>query len=217
MSEKKKQVTVNLTQDQFDLARRRLFIEGLSWGVVLRALLNAYVMGDVSVTKSGKYYMAAPSNYKPVVHVTQAEDVVEIEPAWGVTSDRPQVGENRVGTVTKLPPKWGTRELAAYLRDHTGRKITPMYLRKMLALIEIPKGENGRWSFEGENDPQVKTIIKAITEGVYEAIIYEGLQEAKQYQAKRVEKAEEIKDAIRNTKMEEQARRLRRLKAIEES
>jgi hypothetical protein len=217
MAPKHKSVTVTLTEDQFELARRRLFIEGLGWTTVLRALVNAYVMGDVSVTKSGKYYMAPPSNYRPVVHVSKAEDVVEIEPEWGVASDRPQIGTTSVGQVTHLPDKWGTKELAAYMREVTGRKISPTYLRRMMALIEIPKGSNNRWSFDGPDDPKVATVRKAIDEGIYQAIIHEGIRVASQYEDKRRKKAEEIKEAIHDTKMEERARRIKMIKSIEES
>lgn len=214
-SEKKPHtVSFRVTKDQYNLARRRLFVEDLNWQTVMRALLNAYIMGDVSVTSEGRYHIAPPSGYVPVVEVTKEEDVVEIEPDWGTTSERPQVGANHSRQHPRNHPVWGTRELAAYLRRETGRRVTVQVLRKLLTLLEVPKADNGFWQFDGEDDKHVSTIIEAITDGTYATLVKEGVVNAQKHVEKKEDRAldsEELEEArSRNAKINH-LKRVRRI------
>lgn len=210
-------VTARLTDDQYELLRRRLFVEDLSIQTMLSALVNAYIMGDVSVTAQGRYMLSPPSGYTPVVEVEKSEDVVEIEPDWGVEDGRPQVGATSHRQKPRTKPEWGTRELAYYLRKSTGRRVSIPNLRKLLNATEIEKADNGRWTFEGPDDPNVGTVKQAVEEGVYDALVREGVHEARKVQEQKQVEEDELEFAIEETETNRRIQHLKRLRKVEES
>ena len=216
---KKKPVTVQLTPTQRSLARRRIFAEDLSWQKVLNALMNAYITGDITVTKNGRYQMAPPQGSIPVIHVPKGGELVEIDVDWGTHDSRPQVGANhkapKGNRSTLAPTQWGTRELATYLQKETGRLIRSASLRNLLRTIEIPKADGNRWLFEGEKDPFLPEILEAFQDGTYDLLIRQGVYKAEVAKARRKNNEDEFNEATIKTESERKIAHLKRLRSIE--
>lgn len=213
MNNKTKLISCRLTEDQFGLARRKLFVESLSWQRVISALVNAYIMGDISVTPSGRYVLAPPTGYIPVVKVSEDEDAVEIEPDWGVNNPRPQMGATYE---PKQGEYWGTKELAEYLRVETSRRLSVNSVRKLLRHLNIPK-ENNRWVFIGPEDIYIDQIKEAIQNGTYDDLIRESTKEANKMAMWRKHGVDEIREAKELSEKERRTQHLRRLRNIEDS
>lgn len=208
-----RKVSFRLTEDQYNLARRRLFGDDLNWQTMLTALVNAYITGYVSVTKAGRFVLSPPTSKVPVIEVDTGEDLVEVEPDWRVSGERPQVGSPQ-----QRPRKlrqWGTSDLAIYLREQTGRRISIQHLRKLLSTMNLPKGDNGRWSFSGPEDETIQRIIKAIEEGVYDALIREGVQQARQRSKEITKNLESYWQSVESTEMQRRLNHLKRLRELE--
>lgn len=169
-----KNINVSLTDDQYELARRRAFVEDLGWKPIFNALINAYIAGDITVTQQGRYTVHPPKSATPVVHVRRDADVIELEPDWNINDPRPQVGEDP-RQQARPHSGWGTRALTQHIAQETGRKISPHYLRRLLSVLGIEKADNGRWYFEGPTDERVSLVLTAIEEGVYDQMIAEGI------------------------------------------
>lgn len=169
-----KTIAAQVTDDQYELARRRAFVEDLPWKTIFNALINAYIAGDITVTRQGRYSVALPQSSVPVARVRRDADDIEIEPDWNLKDPRPQVG-TKANQQDKPSSGWGTGALNEHIKKETGRKIPRQYLRQLLRTLGIEKADNGRWYFEGPTDPQVETVISAIESGVYDALIREGL------------------------------------------
>lgn len=215
MSEKPK-ITARLTDDQYRLARHRLFVEDLTWQELISTLVNAYICGDISVTKQGRYHVAPPSGDEPVVLVPSGADVVEIEPDWGVDHPRPQVGAERPRQQPRGVRAWGTTALANHLREVTGRRISKNVLRKLLKLLDIPKQDNGRWEFPGPDSEYVKKLEVAMNDGTYDTLIREGTKEANQLQRQKKKEEAEIEWAFEQDAKQRRLERLKQLRSIEE-
>lgn len=185
---------------------------------VLSALVNAYIMGDITVTKQGRYHMSPPSGHSPVIEVEQADDmVIEIEPDWGIGSDRPQVGADNHRQKPRTKHKWGTRELAQYLRKTTERRVSVQNLRRLLSSMEVEKEDNGRWSFNGPEDRTVIQIVEAVQAGVYDSLVQEGVEAARKQQESMDEATVEHFQSARQEEIARRAQHLRRLRSIQES
>lgn len=169
-------VSITISDQQYELARRRAFVEDLRWRHIWNALINAYIAGDITVTQQGRYSVHPPTSATPVVHVRKDADLVELEPDWSINDPRPQVGDKSTQQ-TRPHHGWGTSALLQHLKETTGRKIPKQYLRRLLNLLEIPKADNGRWYFDGINDPLVSVVIEAVVGGVYDEMIRVGLNE----------------------------------------
>lgn len=217
MSSKGHRVHAKLTKDQFSLLRRRAFVEDLTVQAILSALVNAYIAGDVSVTAQGRYMLSPPSDYEPIIEVEKAADVIEIEPNWGVKDGRPQVGATSHRQKPRNKPEWGTRELARHLRKSTGRRVTIPSLRDLLNTLDIPKGDNGRWSFEGPDSETVNEVKTAIEEGVYDSLVLEGIREARKIAEENEARETEIQEAVEDYPEQRRIQHLKRLRQIEES
>lgn len=206
-----KTITAHVTDNQYELARRRAFVEDLSWKTIFNALINAYIAGDITVTQQGRYSVAIPESSTPVVHIRRDADTIELEPDWNVNDPRPQVGTTS-SQQARPHNGWGTSALNEYIKQETGRKIPKQYLRRLLRTLGIEKAENGRWYFEGPNDPQVATILSAIESGVYDEMIRQGIDEmVKQVKPKEDPKKHEDKhQEIRRKKF------MKRLKQLED-
>lgn len=206
VDEKKHRVSVHMTKDQFNLARRRLFVEDLSWQTVLNSLINAYIMGDISITSQGRYHISPPKSSIPVIQIEGIKDTVEIEPDWGKARHRPQAGDSKQTPRSK--PKWGSKELAQHLRSVTGRRVSIQNLRKLLRTLEIEKKGNSRWVFDPDEDSETIAVIQeAIEDGVYDRLVREGTEEAqKKQQEDKAEQEAKVQDA--------KARRLQHLKRL---
>lgn len=189
MSKKKTHtITFKITEDQYKFARRKLFVEDLTWQIVMPALLNAYIMGDVSITQQGRYHVAPPTDHIPVVGIEGSD--VEVEPDWhrksGKAQGRPQVGAKSPSQKPKRQRVWGTKSLAQYLRQETGRRISYPILRQLLLALEIPKADNKQWKFPGEeNNEYVPIIVEAIENGTYDILLTDSLERAKESQKRR--------------------------------
>lgn len=207
-----KTVSVSLTDDQYELARRRAFVEDLGWRTIFNALVNAYIAGDITVTAQGRYTVHPPKSATPIVHVRRDADVVEIEPDWNVNDPRPQVGDDP-RQQARPHSGWGTRALTQHIAQETGRKISKQYLRRLLSVLGIEKAENGRWYFEGPQDSNVSLVLRAIEEGVYDQMIAEGVATM----VKKVKaKESEIQDHVANHEAAKRARFAERLRQREE-
>lgn len=213
-NKKQYKVGAGLSEDQYNLVRRRLFIEDLSWQTVIRALLNAYITGDVSVTAQGRYHLSPPSHHIPVMQIEGSD--VEIEPEWTV-KDRPQVGHKSREQKPREKPMWGTRELAAHLRELTGRKVSTNMLRKLLKVIDVPKHNNGGvWKFPGNEDNEhIPRIVEAFEEGVYDSLIYEGTANAEAVMEARLARESYKTEAQRIRQRQKRLAHLRRLRQTE--
>lgn len=171
-------IGVSISDEQYELARRRAFVEDLKWKHIWNALINAYIAGDITVTQQGRYSIHPPKAAIPVVHVRHDADLIELEPDWSINDPRPQVGADSTHQQSKHKGAggWGTTHLHQYIKQETGRKIPKQYLRRLLKALEIPKSDNGRWYFKGPTDPKVETVISAIETGVYDEITRLGLE-----------------------------------------
>lgn len=215
MSTERHRVSARVTEDQFELLRRRTFVEDLTIQTVLSALVNAYISGDVSVTQQGRYMLSPPSDYDPVIEVERAEDVVEIEPDWGVEDGRPQVGATNHRQKPRGKPDMGTRELARYLRKETGRRVSLPSLRKLLNALDVPKDDNGRWTFEGTDSQTVSQVKEAIESGVYDSLVQEGVEAARKVAEANEAREEEIQEAVESYPKNRRIEHLKRLRRIE--
>lgn len=210
----RKMVPVKLTEDQWKLAKRRLFVEHQTWQVVLSALVNAYICGDITVTRDGRYSMNPPEGASPVVEVPKGADYVEIEPDWQVPQGKPQKGyENR--EYDSPAPGWGTRQLQQHLRKHTGRGLKLPALRELLRYLEIEK-EGHRYLFDGPTDERVDMIETAIHTGVYDALVRKGLKQADKYREQKIEEQEEIEKSAGVYKESKRLKRLKQMRSIED-
>lgn len=215
MADRRVNVNVMLTMDQYNLARRKLFVEHMSWQRVFSALINAYIVGDVSVLENGRYHLAPPSGYKPVVKIEGSD--VDIEPDWGV-NERPQVGYRNPNQAPKRAKVWGTRELAHHLRSVTGRRISIPLLRKLLQALDVPKTDTGRWKFpKEEDDPHIPKIIEAIEEGVYDELLHGQVAQARLVESDRIKRTRERSQAEKHHAKQRRLEHLKRLRQSESS
>lgn len=210
----KNSIGATLTEDQYSMVRRKLFVEGLSWQKVISALINAYIMGDISVTTSGRYKLSPPSGYIPVIRIPDGVDEVEIEPDWGVNNPRPQMGSTSDHAWDE--EIWKTRELVQYVREITGRRISIILLRELLNHLDIPKA-NTQWKFTGPEDKYVTQVIEAIEEGLYDELSKLGTGRAEQHRLRNKRKLDEPKEAKELTDKEKRIQHLRKLRQIEET
>lgn len=207
-----KTIQVKITSDQYSLARRRMWAENLTWRQLINALLNAFIMGDITVTKQGRYHLAPPTSAVPVIEVPKYNETVELEPDWNLKGEnRPQVGADEPKQKPRHLKSWGTREMALYLRQETGRRISIPVLRKLLSVLGVPKGDNSRWNFTGPLDPNIPTIKEAIEDGTYDTLLSEGIRLAEDFHARKQRELEEMRKAkITN----EKARKIKHLKSL---
>lgn len=170
-------------------------------------------MGDVTVTRQGRYYLSPPRDGIPIIEIPKGKDTVELEPDWNIRASRPQVSADNPKQKPRRSKSWGTREVAIHLREETGRRISIPVLRKLLPILEIPKGDNSRWNFTGGDDPNVSVIKKAIEDGTYDTLLYEGTLKARQSRERNQRELEELEKAKETTKA---ARKKKTLKTIHE-
>ena len=215
MDKKYHTVPVKLSTDQYNLARRRMFAEDMSWQEVLVPLLNAYIMGDVTVTRQGRYYLHPPRDGIPIIEIPKKEDKVELEPDWNIGENRPQVSADKPQQKPRNLKDWGTRQVAVYLREETGRKISIPVLRQLLSLYEIPKGNNSRWSFTGGDDPHVQTLKQAIEDGTYDTLLREGTQRAVEARKRKQQELDELAEAEEITNERRRQKHLERIRKIQ--
>lgn len=206
-----KSISVTLSDDQYELARRRAFVEDLTWSRIFRGLINAYIAGDITVTQQGRYSVNPPKAPIPVVHVRRDANITEIEPDWKTNDKRPQVGVDDPKHQTKRGSGWGTAALQQHLGEETGRKISRQYLRNLLKLLKIEKADNGRWDFAGPMDPQVKRVIEAVENGTYDEMVRIDLTAMKRHVGPEQTPVEEHEVKHRKTKRQRIADRLRQL------
>lgn len=90
---------------------------------------------------------------------------------------------------------FGVSDLAKYLSEKSGKKVTPRELRTLIRKMardgqgrverEITPGNRTRYSWSGLKDPEVKAIIAAFNSGELEADKQAKLQELKDRKAKK--------------------------------
>jgi hypothetical protein len=193
-----------------------MWVEDISWPKLISALLNAFIMGDVSVTNDGRYHLSAPVSSVPVIQVPKGDQTIELEPDWNIRGKtRPQVGADEPKQKPRIAKSWGTREVALYLRQETGRRISLPILRQLLSILEIPKGENTRWNFRGATDPAIQTIKDAIENGTYDTLLREGTSKARAASERNKQKLEALESARTKTKNARKSKHLKQLRKIE--
>ncbi len=213
-----KLIQVRISTDQYSLARRRMWVENITWTKLISALLNAFITGDITVTKEGRYHMSAPLSSVPVLSVPKGGEEVELEPDWNIRGQiRPQVGAHEPKQKPRNLKNWGTREVAIYLREDTGRRISIPVLRELLSVLDIPKGSNSRWSFRGPDDPAIQSIKEAIEEGIYDELLYEGLKKAVELREKKRAEEKELEESKEVTKKARKIKHLKSLRDLEDS
>lgn len=208
-------ITAALTAEQYQLARRRLFTERQSWQKVLNALINAYITGDITVTDAGRYHLKPPQAQPIVVHIPKGADLIEVDIDWGTPNKRPQVGAGNSSQQPKVHKAWGTKALAQYLREQTGRKITLQSLRYMLRVMEIEKKHNNRWEFQGPDDPVVAEVLDAIITGLYDDLVRMGTDAASAIRIHKENQEKTAKQALLANQAERRMLHLKRLRSIE--
>lgn len=168
--------TVKLTDRQFTAAKKRMAVEGVSWQKVLSAAINAYIIGDLRVTPEGRYTVLEPRIRTPRIMDEDSGEAVDIRE---LKRDKSGRVHSKQGTRQRMRGRrqegWGVGELVIWLRLQTGRKVQAQKLRKMLKAMEVPKAENGRWMFEGEDDPVVIDVLKRVVKGELDNYGLEGL------------------------------------------
>ena len=170
MSDDRTVVTVRLNATQHELLRRRSISDGVTFQQVLAAGVNAYVLGDLRVTPTGRYHVAGPE--QPL----SREDEVTVR---APTPDQPE------RTVTlRQPPAEPGRKGTTWLRDHlhrrTGKHISTRLLRRLLAHMEeegTVEPRDGRyWKFTGADDPTVVAVAIAYDDGTLDDLVRTDLE-----------------------------------------
>lgn len=159
---------MRLSPKVYRFLNQRRHADRLSIQQILAAGIAAYIVGDLEVTHEGYRVRPARAKGSPsaiIEHADGTEETFTLEDAQLAreivheATARPQeIGLNRRndGEV------WGTRELAAYLREETGRYIGMDGLRGFLRR-RFPKPEGQReWRWSGPDDPQVAEIAEGI-------------------------------------------------------
>lgn len=90
---------------------------------------------------------------------------------------------------------FGVSDLARYLAEKSGKKVTPRELRTLIRKMardesgrvnrEITPGNRTRYNWSGLKDPEVRAIVKAFNDGELEADKQAKLQELKDRKAKK--------------------------------
>lgn len=208
-------VSTQITSQQYNLARRRMYAEGQNWQKVLNALINAYIIGDVTVTDGGRYQVSPPKHLPVSVQVPKNADLIEVDVDWGTRDRRPQVGANAPSQQQKPRKSWGTKELLNHLRKETGRHVTIQSLRYMLRILEIEKQENNRWIFSGPEDERVAEIEEAIYSGLYDELIRMGTERAEAIRITKQKQKKALKQAASAYEAERKLLHLKRLNQLE--
>lgn len=208
----KKMIQVYISSDQYALARRRMWVENLSWPKLITALLNAFITGDITVTRQGRYHLSPPLSSVPVISVPRGGEEIELEPDWNIRGQtRPQVGTEEPKQKPRHAKSWGTREVALYLQQETGRRISLPAMRKLLSVLDVPKGDNSRWNFGGPDDLTVQILKESIEDGTYDAVLYEETSKARAASERNKQKLAALKEA---EDMTVKARKLKHLKEL---
>lgn len=208
-------VATQLTDQQYNLARRRLFAEKQTWQKVLNALVNAYITGDITVTEAGRYHLSTPKGKPVVIQVPKGADLIEVDVDWGTKDRRPQVGADSPSQKPKVLSAWGTKDLLFHLRSVTGRRITMQSLRYLLRIMEIEKDGNNRWEFKGPEDERVTEVEEAIYSGLYDELVRMGTEAAAAIRITKEKQEKALKNAVSAHEAERKALHLKRLNQIE--
>lgn len=179
MSDERRTVTLKVTDRQFQSMKRKMAIEGLTWQKVLNAAVNAYLLGDMEVMASGKYRTRTPRNTMPQLYDETDAEVIDINDLrsrgkGGRTDTVHTTGRGMQRKKGRRLTGWGVPELAVWLRETTGRRVQLQKLRKLLRKMEVPKEENGRWRFEGEDDEWVGKVREAVENGELDQFTLDG-------------------------------------------
>ncbi len=120
--------------------------------------------------------------------VVEPEDVEE-EELEELDDDEVQVAPARKQSADVA---FGAADLAKLLSERLDRKVTPRELRMQLRRMardgrinrEVIPGNKTRYSWSGPSDPEVKAIIKAVTDGELDAAKQEQLAALKERKVK---------------------------------
>lgn len=151
-------VSVNLTTESYQLAKRRFVAEHGNFQRVLNAAISAYIMGELRVHPDGTYAVVPDGDDALVWEADdpEAADVLDLDS---------QMAANGLEEMSK-PSVLGIRDLCEYVEEHTGRRATPSMLRFLLKELapdyrDHPKQQ---WRIPIE-DPLLGEVIEAVAAG----------------------------------------------------
>lgn len=174
-------VAGRLNRVQHELLRRRCLSEKVTIQSVISASVNAYILGHLRVTPTGRYHVSAPG-----APLSSDDEVLVRAP----TADDP----NRVVLLRQPPadPHGGrrdTRWLADFLHPDYGHSVSMQALRLVLRELERdgaiePRPEGTRvWKFPGgPEDPRVRAVVLARQDGTWDRLVAENLSTIADYE-----------------------------------
>jgi hypothetical protein len=139
---------------------------------------------------------------EPVEELEELDDDVELEGLDEELTDTPKKKRAKRADA----PEFGIQELCAFLQRQTGKAYKPREVRTLIRKMardgsgrierEIVPGNRARYSWSGTKDPQVQSILKAVSGGEIESSRKDALAKLKeQNDAKRAAKRAEREKA----------------------
>lgn len=157
MTKRPHTATVRLTENQHRLAKERFAREpGMTFQKLLTAAVNAYVHGDFRVLPNGTYTIESPGAIS-FEDDGEAEDLLGLDAHEGRPSGR------------QTTEVWGTRQLAEFAEQTTGRRVSLQLLRALLR-ERFPQGSDGpgtRYRWVAHSD-EAMAVVNAIADGALE-------------------------------------------------
>lgn len=219
----RKSVMLRITEDQYRILKRKAFVEDLSFQVIFNALTNAYITGDLTVKRDGRYAINQPlQNVEPVVQYRDKDqELVEVRPDWQTKTaankkPQPQVPPSRKAHRKNKSENWGTKEARAYLRGETGRKVDQQVFYQLLHALEIPKA-GARYKFTGPDDPHILKLKEGIESGLYDELKTNSLKTAVAHTEAKKKQKEDFIDAETMLARKKKLDHVKRLQEIAKS
>ena len=166
-------VHVRLTPKQFELARRRLYAEHLSWQTVLSASVNAFILGDLAIEPSGHYRVVDP----PPEQHADPHAVAEVEAEGHDEPVELAIAEPTPADTLPDPAdiyaleSWGLQEVVSHLIEEAGSALAftgsnaTRELARYLRHLGLGVGRGSRYTFDGPDDETVVMLVEHTRDG----------------------------------------------------
>lgn len=184
--------TVKLSEQQRYLWRRKLAARKESAQHVLSNMVNAYLLGEWEPPERPRLTRSQQQQ----AYRLWGEDGYDPDDGLSPDLDHGDDEATDLEDLQERPPRWGVRELQAYLNEVFDRdfRLSTIYV---LLQEHFPR-KKGQWAYSwaGEDDPEIPQIVEKIEEGEMDRIRDERLakigqpKEAKKKTSKQVKKKE---------------------------
>lgn len=184
--------TVKLSEQQRYLWRRKLAARKESAQHVLSNMVNAYLLGEWEPPERPRLTRSQQQQ----AYRLWGEDGYDPDDGLPPNLDHGDDEATDLEDLQERPPRWGVRELQAYLNEVFDRdfRLSTIYV---LLQEHFPR-KKGQWAYawSGEDDPEIPQIVEKIEEGEMDRIRDERLakigetKQAKKQTKKQVKKKE---------------------------